>query len=143
MSEVVTLLAMASLMTLVVGFAGARLLGLVLRVKDTILWGIVLIVCTVGSYALNTSVVDVCVMLVAGVAGFALRRSGFPMGPLVLALILGPMAESNFRRALVVSQGSLSIFVERPISLTLIVITAISLAWPLIRRRPPSAVSED
>jgi putative tricarboxylic transport membrane protein len=129
----VVLLTMATLLTLAVGLAGARPLAMVLKVRDTLLWPIVLLVCAVGSYALNTSVVDVWVMLTAGVAGFVLRRAGFPMGPLVLALILGPMAESNFRRALVVSQGSLAIFVERPIALAILLLTFVSVAWPVVR----------
>ena len=68
-------------------------------------------------------------MLAAGAAGFVLRQAGFPMGPLVLALILGPMAESNLRRALVLSQRDPTILVTRPIALTLLAITAISLIW--------------
>lgn len=133
MTQIVVLLTMATLLTLAVGLAGARPLAMILKVRDTLLWPIVLLVCAVGSYALNTSVVDVWVMLTAGVAGFVLRRAGFPMGPLVLALILGPMAESNFRRALVVSQGSLAIFVERPIALAILLLTFVSVAWPVVR----------
>jgi len=53
----------------------------------------------------------------------------------VLALILGPMAESNLRRALVLSQGDVSVFLTRPIAVVLLAITAGSLLWPLIRRR--------
>jgi putative tricarboxylic transport membrane protein len=104
-------------------------------VKEEILWGLILVLCVLGSYALNGSVVDVWVMLTAGVAGFVLRKAGFPMGPLVLGLILGPMAESNLRRALVVSQGDPSIFITRPIAAVLLGAALLSLVWPLLRRR--------
>ena len=133
--SLVMLLMMAAVLTLVVGLLGARPLAWVLRVKDEILWAIILIICVLGAYALNQAPVDVWVMLASGVLGFVLRQARFPMGPLVLALILGPMAESNLRRALVISQGDPTILVTRPIALTLLVITAISLLWPLLRRR--------
>ncbi len=140
-AHVVVLLLMASLVTLIVGLAGARPLARVLRVKDEILWGLVLIVCVLGSYALNQATVDVWVTLASGVVGFVLRQAGFPVGPLVLALILGPMAESNLRRALVISQGDPSIFFTRPIAVTLLAVTVISLVWPLVRRRRQAAAS--
>jgi putative tricarboxylic transport membrane protein len=131
---IIVLLLMAAFLTLVVGLLGARPLARILRVKDEILWGVILIVCVLGSYALNQSVTDVWVMLAAGAGGFVLRQAGFPMGPLVLALILGPMAESNLRRALVLSQGDVTILFTRPIAVTLLAITALSLIWPAIRR---------
>jgi putative tricarboxylic transport membrane protein len=133
--DIIVLLLMASVLTVVVGLLGARPLAWVLRVRDEILWGLILVVCVLGSYALNQSPVDVWVMLAAGCLGFVLRQARFPMGPLVLALILGPMAESNLRRALVLSQGDLSILVTRPIALLLLLITAVSLLWPLVGRR--------
>ena len=133
-SDLIVLLLMAAALTLVVGLLGARPLARVLRVRDEILWGLILVVCVLGSYALNQSPTDVWVMLAAGAAGFVLRTARFPMGPLVLALILGPMAEANLRRALVLSQGDVSILVTRPISLALLLMTAASLLLPFIRR---------
>ena len=141
-SDIVVLLLMAAFLTAVVGLLGARPLAWVLRVRDEILWGLILIVCVLGSYALNQAPVDVWVMLVSGGLGFVLRRARFPMGPLVLALILGPMAESNLRRALVLSQGDPSILVTRPIAAVLLAVTVVSLLWPLVRgggRRAPGA----
>jgi putative tricarboxylic transport membrane protein len=133
--DLIVLLLMAAVLTVVVGLLGARPLARILRVRDEVLWGLILIVCVLGSYALNQSPVDVWVMLIAGALGFVLRQARFPMGPLVLALILGPMAESNLRRALVLSQGDPRILVTRPIALVLLLVTAASLLWPLVRRR--------
>jgi putative tricarboxylic transport membrane protein len=134
-THIVTLLLMASSLTLVIGMLGARPLARVLQLKEQILWGLILVLCVLGSFALNRSLVDVWIMLAAGVIGFILRKADFPAGPLVLALILGPMAESNLRRALVISQGDASVFFTRPISLTFLVLTALSLLLPLWRRR--------
>lgn len=139
-TTIIVLLLMASVATLLIGLLGAKPLARILRVKDEILWGVILIVCIVGSYALNGSQADVWIMLGAGSLGFVLRQARFPMGPLVLALILGPMAESNLRRALVLSQGDVTIFLTRPIALVLLAVTAVSLLWPLLRRRGRQAL---
>ncbi|MPY90264.1 MAG: hypothetical protein GEU99_20360 [Luteitalea sp.] len=86
-------------------------------------------------YALNRSVSDVWIAVLAGAAGFALRRHGFPMGPLVLGLILGPMAEANLRRALAISEGGLFIFFTRPLSLLFLLLAVLTVAWPLVAER--------
>ena len=134
-ATIVTLVFMASLATLVWGLLGARVLGKILKIRDQYLWATVLVVAFGGSYALNQSTGDVWTALTAGVLGFALRQQGFPMGPLVLALILGPMAESNLRRALALSEGSVATFVTRPISLLFLVLAALTLLWPLFSKR--------
>ena len=131
-AQVIALVFMASVITLVWGLVGARPLARILRVKDELLRGVVLMICLIGSYALNQSVADVWTAVIAGGLGFILRRMDFPMGPLVLALILGPMAESNLRRALTLSQGDPSILLTRPISLLFLVLTAASFLWPLV-----------
>ena len=134
-ATIVALVFMASLATLAWGLIGARVLAKILKIRDQYLWATVLAVALGGSYALNQSTGDVWTALTAGVLGFLLRQQGFPMGPLVLALILGPMAESNLRRALALSEGSLATFVTRPISLLFLVLAALTLLWPLISRR--------
>ena len=134
-ATIVALVFMASLVTLVWGLIGARLLAKILRIRDQYLWATVLAVALGGSYALNQSTGDVWTAVIAGVLGFALRKQGFPMGPLVLALILGPMAESNLRRALALSEGSLAILVTRPISLLFLALGALTLLWPLISKK--------
>lgn len=134
-ATVVALVFMAALATLVWGLVGAGLLSRLLRIRDEFLWATVLVVSLVGSYALNQSVADVWTSVGAGSVGFLLRRHGFPMGPLVLALILGPLAESNLRRALALSEGSLDIFVTRPIALGFLTLALVTLVWPLVRAR--------
>ena len=135
---IVALVFMASLITLVWGLLGARVLTNILRIRDQYLWGTVLAVSLGGSYALNQSTGDVWTAVTAGILGFLLRQHGFPMGPLVLALILGPMAESNLRRALALSEGDISVFVTRPLSLLFLMLAALTLLWPLFSRRKDS-----
>ena len=146
-ATIVALVFMASLVTLVWGLLGAKVLAKILKIKDQYLWGTVLAVALGGSYALNQSTGDVWTALIGGVLGFLLRQHGFPMGPLVLALILGPMAESNLRRALALSEGSLATFVTRPISLLFLALAALTLLWPLFSkggdsRLPDSSVPD-
>jgi putative tricarboxylic transport membrane protein len=133
-ATIVTLVFMAAVLTLVWGLLGARVLAKLLHIRDQYLWATILVVSLAGSYALNQSVGDVWTAVLAGIVGFGLRQYGFPMGPLVLALILGPLAESNLRRALALSEGSLAVFVTRPITVLFLVLTVLTLVWPLLRR---------
>jgi len=90
----------------------------------------VILLGVVGSYALNNSVADVWVMFGAGLLGLLCRRAGVPVGPLVLGMILGPMMESNLRRALILSRGDWFGILRRPLAAALLGAAAVSLAWP-------------
>ncbi|MGI6877409.1 tripartite tricarboxylate transporter permease [Microbacterium sp. gxy059] len=96
------------------------------------LWSGILIFCIIGTYTTTNSIYTVWVMLCAGVVGLLMKRTGFPPGPVVLGLLLGPLAESNLRRALIIDGPS--IFVTQPISLALLLLAALSVAAPLIGR---------
>ncbi len=132
---IVFLLTFASLLMAAIGLAGARPLARALRIPNPWLWAGILLFGMVGSYALNNAVVDVWVMLAAGIFGFLCRKAEIPLGPLVLGLILGPMMESNLRRALILSRGDWAGTLSRPIVLFFLVATVFSLVWPLIRHR--------
>ena len=133
--SIVFLLIFASLLIMVVGMLGARPLARILNIPSPWLWAGIVLFGTVGSYALNNAVVDVWAMYAAGVAGFLFRKARIPLGPLVLGLILGPMMESNLRRALILSRGDWLDLLSRPILLAFLVATILSLLWPLIRAR--------
>jgi putative tricarboxylic transport membrane protein len=75
-------------------------------------------------------VVDLVTLVVFGLLGFVMRRFGFPVAPAVIGLILGPLAESQFRRALAISQGDPSVFLTHPISAALFALTALLVAAP-------------
>jgi putative tricarboxylic transport membrane protein len=131
-------------MMLIIGLGSLRIIGRVLQMPKSVLTPLILALCVVGTYALNNSMFDVGIMLAAGVIGYVMQKFDFPASPIVLALIMGPMAEANFRRALSLSNGSLDFLWTRPITVALLSIAILSLLLPVIRavlakRRPAVA----
>ncbi len=133
-------LLVANLLVLPVGLAGARLFAQTVRAPRHYLFPLIVVLCVVGSYAINNSMFDVGAMLLFGMVGWILRRAGFPIAPLVLGLILGRMVEENLRRALILSGGSWMVFVQRPIALSLLVLAVLSVLLTLRQRKqtPPA-----
>lgn len=123
----------AYLAVLLFGIIGIRYFMKVLSIPRPLLIPIILTLCVVGSFAVNNNFLDVIVMFIAGIIGYLLIKLDFPISPIILALILGPMAESELRRALLLSDGSFLIFVQHPIALVLLIIAALSLITPMIR----------
>lgn len=110
----------------------------VLRIPDKILYPLIILFCLVGSYSINNSVFDIGVMVLFGVIGYLLKKFDYEAAPLILGFVLGPMFEVNLRRSLLMSQGSFSIFVERPIALVALIVCVILIILPLakmIRRK--------
>jgi putative tricarboxylic transport membrane protein len=94
----------------------------------------VIVICSIGAYTIRSAAFDVGVMTAFGVLGFFLRLGGFPVAPLVLALILGPMLERSFVQSLQTSAGALGIFVERPIAAAVLTLTVGLALAPAARR---------
>ncbi len=114
----------------------------VLAIPRELLYAGILVFATLGAYSLHQSWVDLAMLYVFGLVGFAMRRWDIPVGPAVIGLILGPLAETQFRRALAISQGDPSVFVTQPISAALLAITVLVLFVPwLLRRRRPATSS--
>ncbi len=111
----------ASVAMLVLGLLIVKPLLKILQLKNAILMPIIFIFCIVGTYAINGRLFDVGVMIVFGVIGFIMRKHGYPVAPLVLALILGPMVDENLRRGLILTNGNFLPFVQGPISIVLVV----------------------
>jgi putative tricarboxylic transport membrane protein len=114
------------------------LIGIWVKVLDIPrpqLYAGILVFATLGAYSLHQSVVDLIVLLVFGLLGFGMRRYGFPTAPAIIGLILGPMAETQLRRALAISQGDITVFVSRPISATFLALTLVLLVAPVLVRR--------
>jgi putative tricarboxylic transport membrane protein len=88
----------------------------VLKVRYAILFPLILMFCVVGVFASSNAAFDVLVMTIFGVLGYLFRKFGYEPAPLVLAFVLGPMMENNFRKALAISQGDLATFIQKPIS---------------------------
>ena len=108
-----------------------------LRIPKGLLTSIILVFSTVGAYSLQGSLGDVVIVWLLGVAAFLLRRYGFPIAPVLLGLVLGPLIEQDLRRSLAMSSGDFSIFLTRPIAasiLALIAVIAVYRAVTLIRK---------
>ncbi len=106
----------------------------VLQIPKPLLYGGILVFATLGAYSLHQSVVDLATLYVFGLLGFVMRRWGFPVAPAVIGLILGPLAETQFRRALAISQGDPSVFFTQPISAALLALTAALVLVPWLVR---------
>ncbi|MGV3570779.1 MAG: tripartite tricarboxylate transporter permease [Ramlibacter sp.] len=134
--DIVAMMLLATLGILLYGLTLTKFLVQVLRVPTTIIVPVILVLCTIGTFALASRLFDIWVMVFFGVLGFVLRRFGYPMAPLVLGIVLGDLLEKNFRRGLVLSDGDLSPFFTRPISGTLALVLALVLLWrvPAVRR---------
>ncbi|MDG6896090.1 tripartite tricarboxylate transporter permease [Volucribacter amazonae] len=118
----------------VVGFSTLKYLVRILSMPKAYLIPIILTLCLVGTFAINNTIFDIGVMLIAGIIGYFIRMRDFPVSPIVLAMIMGPMAEANFRRALALHNGHLDFLYTRPITLTLFVIALLTLFFPLIKQ---------
>jgi len=118
---------------LVLGVMGNKLWVKIISAPKALLYPAILVIAFVGSYGVANSMFDVLICLIFGILGWILRRYGFPTAPLVLALILGYMAESNFRRALIM--GDPSIFITSPVSAVILALAVLSFAMPFIRAR--------
>jgi putative tricarboxylic transport membrane protein len=121
--EVVAMTTLASITILLFGLFGVRPLLQVLRVKRSILMPIVFLLCTVGAFASASRLFDVYAMLVIGIGAFFLRRRGYEMAPFVLGLVLGPLLDKSLRRGLVLSDGNIGPFFNRPISMVFAAVT--------------------
>ena len=116
-----------------------------LQVPYSYLFPSILVLCCIGTFTLNSSTGDVMVMTAFGVIGYAMRKLDCEPAPLLLGLVLGPMLEENFRRAMVLSDGDWSIFVRRPMSLGFLLLALgllIAVALPNIRRGREEAFRE-
>ncbi|HTE66126.1 MAG TPA: tripartite tricarboxylate transporter permease, partial [Candidatus Binatia bacterium] len=123
-----------NLMLLVLNLPLIRLWVKVLSIPRALLYSAILVFATLGVYSVANSLVDVLIMYLIGVVGFFMRRYDFPVGPMILGVILGPMMEAQFRRALQISQGDLTVFVTRPISLVILLVALAVLVGPQIPR---------
>jgi putative tricarboxylic transport membrane protein len=95
----------------------------------------ILVFATMGVYGMRQSTFDVFLLYAIGLLGFLMRRYGFPTAPVIVGMILGPLAEEQLRRSLAISQGDPMVFLSRPISGSLLVLTVLLLVAPWVWRR--------
>ena len=113
-------------LTLVPAFAA------ILRIPFAILTPLIVVVCAIGSYAVHNSMIDIWYMLIFGVVGYVFKKLDYPLAPLVLALVLGDISENALRQSLIMSQGSLAIFVTRPIAGVITAAALFFLLMPIV-----------
>jgi putative tricarboxylic transport membrane protein len=99
-----------------------------------LLFAAVLVFATLGVYSLNNNLFDVAVVYVLGVMAFFMRRYGVPLAPTVLGVVLGPLLEQHFRRAMAISGGDPSVFLTRPVSAAILALTAAVVCVPMLVR---------
>jgi len=108
---------------------------LMVKLPYRILAPAVILVCTIGTYSVNGSIIETWLMFAAGLVGFFMRLYGFSPAALVLALVLGPLAEQSLRQTLTISGGTFGIFLDRPMSLWILAVTAVVLVAGILMRR--------
>ena len=123
----------ANLFAVLVNLALIPLFVWALRMPFTVLCSLVFVLCLVGGFAPSQKLHDVWLIVGFGVAGYVLRKADYPMAPLVLALVLGPLMERSFRQTLIAEQGNMMAFVERPISGTFMAIAALFFVLPMLK----------
>jgi putative tricarboxylic transport membrane protein len=121
-------------MLLVLNLPLAGVWARVMLLPRPLLFGGVLVLASVGAYSLNRSMLDVSLLYAVGAVGLLMRVFEFPLVPAVLGLVLGPLAEQQFRRAVAISEGDLTVFFTRPLSATLLAAAAAVLLGPWLIR---------
>ncbi|MDY0092694.1 MAG: tripartite tricarboxylate transporter permease [Candidatus Vecturithrix sp.] len=127
-------LLMANVLILLLGIVSVKLFPKVLNVPNHVLFPIIFALCFLGSFALNNSAYDMLIALIFGVIGYIMRKNGFPAAPVVLGVILGPIAEDVLGRAILTSRGDWSVLVKSPIAIFFYLISIASLAYSLKRQ---------
>ncbi len=122
-----------NVMVLFIQFFGMKVFVKVLDIPKVNLMAMILVMSVVGSYAVNLNYMDVFVMFLAGLLGYMMKRTGFPVTPLILGLVLGYTIENNLRKSLIYSDGSFSIFLTSPVSLVFLILAVLMLVAPTLR----------
>jgi putative tricarboxylic transport membrane protein len=106
----------------------------ILRVPFSIIAPVIIVICSVGAYTVHNAMLDIWIMLLFGVAGYAFKKLNYPLAPLVLALVLGDQAESAFRQSMLISQGSVTIFFSNWLVGSVMALGVVMLFWPLLTK---------
>ena len=114
------------------GFLSAKFSPAVLKLSPRIILPVVSVLCVIGAFSMSNSIFDIFVALCFGVAGVFMRKYGYPVAPLILGVILGPMAEANLNRAMLNSNNSPLILLQRPFSLTFLILAVVAVSVPVI-----------
>ena len=134
------LFVLANVLMIPMGFLCIKVAKNILHVPRGVLMPVIMLFCVVGAFAINNTVFDVGIMLVAGLAAFVFENNGFPIAPAILGVVLGGMLEQNFVTSMIKSDGNLLAFFERPVAATLGVLALLVWFLPLLLRRLRAAI---
>jgi len=115
------------------GYFAIKPLIWVLRLPEAVTSAFVALFCFVGAYSERNSITDLWMIVVFGVLGYLFERFRFPIAPMVLGCILGPVAENSFMTSMIAYQNDWTVFFRRPISGSVMILVVVALAWPLVR----------
>src|SRR5262245_21009204 len=133
---------LANVVMIALGFVAALSFATLMKVPPPILNTFIVVFCFVGAFALRNDLADVWLTMLFGILGFFMRRYDLPIPPLVMGIILGPMAEQYFLTSMVAHANDVGVFVTRPVSAALLAISVVIVLWPAVKRfrqRPMSA----
>ena len=125
----------AQFLILAIGLLSVRVFPKVLKVPVPILFSIILALCFLGSFSLGNSIYDMFVALLFGVIGYFMRKHGFSAAPIILGVILGPLAEREMGKALIMSHGNWATLFNSPIALVFYGISVLSVTYSMLRMR--------
>ena len=125
---------LANIIMIPLGILCIKVSKRILRVPREILMPLILLFCVVGTFAINNSLFEVGIMLIAGILAYILEANRFPIAPAILGVVLGGMLEENFITSMIKSNGDLGAFFARPIALGLAVLCFLVWSWPLIAK---------
>lgn len=131
---VVSSMYLGNAILLIVNIVAIPIFLSIVKVEYKILVPIIVILCIVGTYSLNNSMVEVFLLLAFGIVGLLMKLYGYSPAALVLALVLGPLAENNLRQSLIMSDAGIEIFFTRPISLAFFLLIVVIIIAPLISK---------
>ncbi|MFL5436053.1 MAG: tripartite tricarboxylate transporter permease [Myxococcales bacterium] len=135
----------AAVLSMILNMFAIPLWTQILKIPFTVQVPLIIFLCYIGGYTENNTLVTMWMVFVFGIIGFLFKKMGYPLAPLVVAIVLGDDTESHFRRSLILSRGSPSIFFTRPVSLILLLLALALFLFPLIApaikrmKRPPRA----
>lgn len=124
-----------NILLLFIGLAGIKFYSRIVEIPKTLMIPAILILSTIGSYSMNNSLFDVGVTFVFGIIGYIMSKIKMPSSPIVLAVILGPMLETNLRKAVLMYEGSYSFLYTRPITVVFLILTVLSMISALKKKK--------
>jgi putative tricarboxylic transport membrane protein len=128
---------LANVFMIIVSMAVARGFGLVMKTNPTILYAFILVLSLIGAFAVRNNMADVIVCVGFGIVGYLMQRFQFPTAPLVLGVILGPLAEGYFMTS-IANYGTLTVFFTRPVAAVIISVALLFVVWSLLPKRSAS-----